>query len=61
MSKRCMECLGKGKIPCPVCKGTRKDPRDHSSHCTYCGGCGHVKCNICMGTGKLDDDDDFRR
>ena len=59
--KKCMECLGKGKIFCPVCQGTRKDPRNREKTCGYCDGRGHVECNICGGTGKLDDNDDFRR
>lgn len=59
--KKCMECLGKGEILCPVCQGTKKDPRNRERSCGYCGGSGHVKCNICGGSGKLDDNDDFRR
>lgn len=59
--KRCPQCLGKGEEFCPVCRGTRKDPRNANVPCTYCSGLGYVKCNVCMGTGKLDDDDDYRR
>lgn len=59
--KRCPQCLGKGEEFCPVCRGTRKDPRNTNVPCTYCSGLGYVKCNVCMGTGKLDDDDDYRR
>ena len=59
--KKCPECLGKGEIFCPVCGGTRKDPRNKSISWTYCGGVGHIPCNICGGTGLLDDDDDYRR
>lgn len=51
-SEKCKECLGKGEILCPVCRGTRKDPRNTSKSCTYCSGKGHVKCNFCDGTGK---------
>ncbi|MBQ8003634.1 MAG: hypothetical protein IJ299_00865 [Oscillospiraceae bacterium] len=54
--KRCSECLGKGEILCPVCKGTRKDPRNTACECGYCNGNGHVSCNICSGSGKVDDE-----
>ncbi len=59
--KKCPECLGKGEIVCPVCKGSCKDPRNREKLCGYCGGLGHVRCGVCMGTGKLDDNDDYRR
>jgi Archaea-specific RecJ-like exonuclease, contains DnaJ-type Zn finger domain len=59
--KRCPQCLGKGEELCPVCQGTRKDPRNRESSCSYCSANGYVKCNVCMGTGKLDDNDDYRR
>ena len=59
--KKCPQCLGKGEDLCPVCRGTRKDPRDQGVSCKYCDAKGHVKCNVCMGTGKLEDNDDYRR
>lgn len=59
--KKCPECLGKGRIICTVCQGTRSDPRNRNKSCNYCGDLGHIKCNICIGRGKLDDDDDYRR
>lgn len=54
--KKCPECLGKGRIFCPVCQGTCKDPRNRVKPCNYCGSKGHVTCNICAGSGKLDGD-----
>lgn len=59
--KRCPECLGKGEVFCPVCQGTRKDPRNEEESCAYCGGSGHVKCSVCLGRGQIADDDDYRR
>lgn len=59
--KKCPECLGKGEIICPVCSGTRKDPRYECEPCSYCDGKGHVCCNICGGSGYLDDNDDYTR
>ena len=58
--KRCPECLGKGEVFCPVCRGTRKDPRNLSHSCSYCDGKGHVRCIICEGKGQLHDNDDFK-
>lgn len=58
--KRCPECNGKGEIFCPVCEGTRRDPRNRDEDCSYCGGSGHITCNICGGSGELDDNDDYR-
>ena len=48
---RCKECLGKGEILCPVCKGTRKDPRNASKACGHCNGKGHIMCDVCYGRG----------
>lgn len=59
--KKCPQCLGKGEEYCPVCKGTKKDPRNREKDCGYCGSRGIVKCNVCAGTGKIDDNDDYRR
>ena len=59
--KKCPQCLGKGEDLCPVCKGTRQDPKNKKIACTYCCGAGHVLCNVCGGTGKLEDSDDYRR
>lgn len=50
---RCPECLGKGEVLCPVCKGTKKDPRNPEHFCGYCGGSGHHKCEMCGGHGHL--------
>lgn len=58
--KRCPECLGKGEVLCPVCRGTCKDPRNSNHSCGYCGGIGHVRCNVCDGKGKIDDNDDYK-
>ncbi len=49
---KCKECRGIGDIFCPVCKGTRKDPRNTEKECGYCNGKGHVTCNFCGGSGK---------
>ena len=59
--KKCPQCLGKGEEYCPVCKGTKKDPRNKEKPCGYCNARGIVKCNVCMGTGKINDNDDYRR
>jgi len=48
---KCKECRGIGDIFCPVCKGTRKDPRNTEKECGYCNGKGHVTCNFCGGSG----------
>ena len=58
--KRCPECLGKGEVFCPVCKGTRKDPRNPSRSCGYCGATGHVRCGVCSGRGQIEDNDDYK-
>lgn len=58
--KECPNCLGEGKMLCPVCDGTRKDPRNQEHTCSYCGGSGHVKCTICGGHGQLLDNDDYK-
>lgn len=49
---KCKECLGKGEILCPVCKGTKKDPRNNDKPCGYCNGRGHIQCNFCNGKGE---------
>ena len=51
-SEKCSECLGHGEILCPVCRGTRKDPRNPSQQCSHCKGAGHRKCDVCNGSGK---------
>ena len=53
---RCPECLGKGEVLCPVCKGTRKDQRNNDWECSYCGGKGHKECPLCYGRGTVPDD-----
>lgn len=47
---RCKDCNGNGHILCPVCKGTKKDPRT-GNPCGYCNGAGHVECGACNGSG----------
>ena len=39
---RCTDCYGTGKITCPVCKGSTKDPRNTAKDCSYCGGEGKM-------------------
>ena len=46
----------RGKITCPVCKGSTKDPRNTAKDCSYCGGEGKVKCDLCLGKGTVPDD-----
>ena len=53
---RCWDCYGTGKITCPVCKGSTKDPRNTAKDCSYCGGEGKVKCDLCLGKGTVPDD-----
>ena len=59
--KRCPQCLGRGEVYCPVCRGSMKDPRNPSIKCTYCNGVGHVECTVCDGTGKIHDNNDYVR
>ena len=47
----CKECGGRGTIPCPVCKGSCKDPRNTEKTCGYCNGDGYITCNFCDGSG----------
>ena len=49
---KCRNCLGKGEEFCPVCKGTKKDPRNEERTCGHCNGKGYVECNDCKGSGK---------
>ena len=58
--KKCPQCLGKGEEYCPVCKGSKKDPRNREKQCGYCVGKGYVKCNVCKN-GYIDDNDDYKR
>ena len=58
--RRCPECNGLRVIPCPVCHGSGKDPRNPEWDCTYRCNEGYISCNICGGTGELDDNDDYR-
>ena len=52
---KCTECLGKGEILCPVCQGTKKDPRNDENSCGYCNGKGHIECSVCDGRGTIND------
>ena len=47
----CRICKGTGKEICPVCGGTRKDPRNPEKECGYCKD-GTVTCADCGGSGK---------
>lgn len=49
---KCTECNGNGEIFCPVCHGTKKDPRNPEHECGYCNGSGHITCNFCGGSGE---------
>lgn len=51
MSK-CRICGGSGKETCPVCRGSRMDPRNSEKECRHCNGTGKVTCNDCGGSGK---------
>lgn len=57
MKIKCKECLGHGEIFCPVCRGTKKDPRYADATCGHCNGKGHIKCGFCLGRGVIDDDE----
>ena len=50
---KCPECRGSGKLNCPVCDGTKIDPRTEDKPCGYCGGKGYVGCTVCMGKGEV--------
>ncbi|MBR7081234.1 MAG: hypothetical protein IKI49_00775 [Oscillospiraceae bacterium] len=54
---KCRTCLGHGEVFCPVCRGTKKDPRYINAECGYCNGKGHVKCGSCLGTGQVHESD----
>lgn len=47
---KCVECNGKGVIPCPVEYGDS----DHPDDCRVCGGDKNVRvpCPDCKGSGK---------
>lgn len=47
----CRICKGRGTEPCPVCGGSRKDPRTGNT-CGHCNGTGTVTCADCGGSGK---------
>ena len=57
---RCRDCNGRGQIVCPVCHGSKENPRRSSpddaisrisSSCDYCRGVGYLTCSACSGTG----------
>lgn len=50
--KFCKFCMGKGRIICTTCHGTKKDPRNKRIECQTCSGKGYIECNGCLGTGK---------
>lgn len=54
---KCRVCLGHGEELCPVCRGTRKDPRYTNKECGHCNGKGHVRCGFCLGTGQVHESD----
>ena len=54
--KTCTQCRGYGKTICPVCRGSKSDPRNLEVVCGQCNGTGYVECLACLGSGKLDDD-----
>lgn len=56
---KCSECSGTGKIVCPVCGGSGRDPRKANedktlvpNRCSYCSGTGKKTCNYCGGSGQ---------
>ena len=53
---RCTDCHGTGKITCPVCNGSKKDPRNTAKDCSYCRGTGKKDCDLCVGKGTVPDD-----
>ncbi|MBQ4556363.1 MAG: hypothetical protein IJA60_01780 [Clostridia bacterium] len=48
----CRECKGSGYLICPVCKGSKKDPRYEDKTCGYCNGDGRKECGECYGKGE---------
>lgn len=48
----CRICKGSGKESCPVCHGSRQDPRNPTKECGHCNGTGKVTCADCGGSGK---------
>lgn len=56
MAITCRECRGEGKLTCPVCGGSRVDPRNTEKPCRYCDASGYVTCPECMGRGWTPDE-----
>lgn len=52
---KCYDCNG-GYYECPVCHGTKKDPRNPEKKCGYCNGEGKKCCTTCNGKGVLPDE-----
>ncbi len=54
----CLQCQGKGTIPCPRCHGEghvalNMAGIDTTSSCDHCYGSGKIKCTTCDGTGTV--------
>jgi hypothetical protein len=49
----CPACGGKGKFPCPACRGGWIDIGGTRLQCKVCGGKGELSCRRCNGTGKI--------
>ena len=55
---KCNVCEGRGKIVCPYCEGTGKEPADSgygTQACFKCGRDGEINCPKCNGTGVVED------
>ena len=51
MGNACEKCAGKGKILCPICRGSGVDYCPYRT-CDECRGRLYVTCPTCKGTGK---------
>ena len=49
----CPEGKRSGSVPCPVCRGSRKDPRNSAKSCGHCNGSGKITCSYCGGRGEV--------
>lgn len=50
---KCRECKGNGKLICPVCNGSKIDPRTDNETCGHCNGTGYIACSECLGKGNV--------